>query len=234
MPIIITCPCGARIRRPDDGGAFRCPRCKAELLTTADARVLASAPVAPGTTATTCPICQSALQSEEPTVICPECEQVHHRDCWMEIGGCSTYGCAQAPPVSKEPARAGPPLTAWGDTKTCPACGETIKSIAMRCRYCKTDFDTVDPLKASDLRRSATKADDLHSLKVTVVVLFAVSLIGCFAPLALLVSLGLLLPKRKLLARAGPVFQVLAYACIGLSALYSVLMIVFIPIAMAE
>lgn len=44
------------------------------------------------------------------------------------------------------------PPVAWGDTKKCPICAETIKSIAVRCRYCGTDFDTVDPLSAAEVK----------------------------------------------------------------------------------
>src|SRR5581483_3619490 len=99
----------------------------------------------------------------ELTLGCPECQQLHHRECWAEVGGCSTYGCPQAPALSKPDEQQ--PRSAWGDTKTCPACGERIKAIALRCRYCDTDFDTVDPLTMRDLRRRSRKQKSLQGLK---------------------------------------------------------------------
>jgi hypothetical protein len=209
-----------------NGRTSRCPRCKAELTHPVEARVLAAQLPLSDSPETLCPICQSPLGTTEEILTCPECEQVHHRECWEEVGGCSTYGCAKAPALDKE-APATRPLTAWGDTKKCPACGETIKSIALRCRYCKTDFDTVDPLSVADLRKDAHKADKLRSLRNTVITVFVLSLIGCLAPLMFIVCLAVLLPQRKLIAKAGPAFQVLAFAATGLSAFYSVLMVIF-------
>jgi hypothetical protein len=68
------------------------------------------------------------MQAGERSVTCPSCDQVHHQECWSEVGGCGTYGCKQAPKIDKSEATSAAPLTAWGDTKKCPACGtETVK-----------------------------------------------------------------------------------------------------------
>src|SRR5262245_7047366 len=113
MATIVSCSCGAKIRLPDNaaGQSFRCPKCKIEIEVIRPAHpppapARAAGPVAPWsapatsagrTTGEICPICQSPVGAEEQTQRCPNCQQVHHRECWAEVGGCSTYGCAQAP-----------------------------------------------------------------------------------------------------------------------------------------
>jgi hypothetical protein len=177
---------------------------------------------------TICPICQTGILQGEDIHTCAGCDQIHHSECWREIGGCGTFGCKEAPATEKDAEDVQAPLTAWGDTKKCPACGEVIKSIAVRCRYCGTSFDSVDPMSAADLRRHAIASEELKSFKTGVAVLFGVTLIaGCLAPLMLIISLVYLLPRREKLAKCGPLFTILGWTTIGLSVAYSLLMLMF-------
>lgn len=228
MSSILSCRCGAKIRVPDgaEGKAVRCPKCRSELVVAAGAAIVASTVATGGEAGATCPICQTEIGSAEPVVSCPSCHQAHHRDCWAEVGGCSTYGCDRAPQAAKQ-APAGRPLAAWGDTKRCPACGESIKAIALRCRYCGQDFDTVDPLTVRDLKERVRSEDARGIVQNATVALFVVSLVGCLAPIALVAGLAIVLPNRRLLARSGPFYLLLGYSAIGLSALYSILMVGF-------
>jgi hypothetical protein len=174
----------------------------------------------------TCPICQTTIAPHENVINCPTCQQSHHRECWDEIGGCAVYGCKSAPQSAKAQ-DTGPVLSAWGDVKQCPMCGEQIKAIALRCRYCGSNFDTVDPLSAQDLRDRVTRQANVGSIRVAAIVIFIFSVIGVLAPLMLIISLVWVLSSRQKISAAGPAYLVLGYAAAGLSIVYSVMMLVF-------
>jgi hypothetical protein len=228
MSSIVTCECGARVRLPAEQRAneLRCPRCKSALPTRSGLAVRSVQIDVPS--GAVCPICQSSIETSEACVSCPGCGQIHHQDCWSEIGGCGTYGCQHSPAQDKSEHSVQAPLSAWGDTKKCPACGEMIKSIALRCRYCGTDFGSVDPLTAADLRQHAIVSTKIDRFKQVVVANFVLSLIGALAPLCLIFGLAYLLPKRDQLAKCGPIFAIMGWASLGLSGLYCLLLVMFL------
>lgn len=222
--VIVSCDCGATVRVPPErlGRQFACPQCQRGIALTVDGKRLPVHTLGEGDTGGTCQICQTVVTTGEEFVACPECQQVHHGECWAEVGGCGTYGCQQAPMLDK-PTPTQRPSSAWGDTKSCPVCRKEIKSVALRCRYCKTDFDTADPLSRRELRAQKRRTEETNQLKVATVLVFGFSLIGCLSPITLLVGLLYLLPRREDVARSGPLFSILMYASLVISTLFALM-----------
>lgn len=44
-----------------------------------------------------CPYCQSKIKSDSDFIVCSHCGTPHHKECWDENGGCTTYGCVNNP-----------------------------------------------------------------------------------------------------------------------------------------
>ncbi|MDR1629043.1 MAG: DUF2628 domain-containing protein [Oscillospiraceae bacterium] len=90
----------------------------------------------------TCPYCNNELQETDEVVLCGSCGRPHHKACWAENGGCTTFGCdgsvsqngAAASPAGLEaesPPQAGTFCTSCGarqeaSTRFCGNCGACI------------------------------------------------------------------------------------------------------------
>lgn len=44
-----------------------------------------------------CPYCQNRIAAGSSAVVCPGCRTPHHAECWDYNGGCTTFGCRNAP-----------------------------------------------------------------------------------------------------------------------------------------
>ena len=40
-----------------------------------------------------CPFCKTEFKPNDDIVVCSECDMPHHKDCWIENQGCTTFGC---------------------------------------------------------------------------------------------------------------------------------------------
>ena len=40
-----------------------------------------------------CPYCKTQFLPEDEIVLCSTCDMPHHKDCWIENQGCTTFGC---------------------------------------------------------------------------------------------------------------------------------------------
>jgi hypothetical protein len=49
--------------------------------------------VTPSEKGKTCPYCQFPIRNGADIMVCPGCKLTHHRECWQENGGCTTFAC---------------------------------------------------------------------------------------------------------------------------------------------
>lgn len=40
-----------------------------------------------------CPYCKTELKQCDDIIVCSDCNMPHHKDCWIENKGCTTFGC---------------------------------------------------------------------------------------------------------------------------------------------
>lgn len=93
-----------------------------------------------------CPYCQSNIKSDNEVQYCKECGTPHHKECWEENGGCTTYGCGQNPVTNKNRINLGN-LTVEQiseldkrelpvDDNYCIFCGGKIEPDSVYCKHC--------------------------------------------------------------------------------------------------
>jgi hypothetical protein len=175
-----------------------------------------------------CAVCQTTLAQGEAACICSACRAPYHRECWDEIGGCASYGCEHMPQAPKEDVDEAGRGGAWGDVKECPRCHKEIRSSAVKCRFCKASFPSAVPMSTRDYLDWSKSRKELAPTRQTAIFFFVVGLLGFFAPLVLIAGLIWAIYNRVALARVGGVHQVLVYFAIGLSAIYTLILLLVV------
>jgi len=49
-----------------------------------------------------CPACQQKINAGDEVALCGSCGSPHHKKCWQDVGGCSSYFCKRAVNISPE------------------------------------------------------------------------------------------------------------------------------------
>jgi uncharacterized CHY-type Zn-finger protein len=179
----------------------------------------------PSTSPAICSICQALVQSGEPLRTCDVCRTRFHAECWQHNDGCGTYGCSRAPQPVKMELLAGPESGAWGDTKLCPQCGQTLDSAALKCPHCKAVFDTRAPMTPEEYRRQLERKAAARRDTRLAIVMFVLSTFGILAPLTLPLSVAWIAAHRHHFRRAAGAAELLVCGSAALSLTYAILMV---------
>ena len=90
-----------------------------------------------------CPFCQTEITAGAEVKVCPVCGIPHHKECWNENKGCTTFGCSEqnyeedgVNANEDSPAEAG--LAELNVTETCAKCGALLESKQEFCTKCGT------------------------------------------------------------------------------------------------
>lgn len=99
-----------------------------------------------------CPYCKTQFKEDDEVVVCSQCEMPHHKECWMENKGCTTFGCMGTIDVPKSNISSDEveELSLVKYSKFCPKCGTPNENNKPFCAKCgsnleKTDTDSAAP-----------------------------------------------------------------------------------------
>ena len=86
-----------------------------------------------------CPYCKTKFSDDDDIIVCSECEMPHHKECWIENQGCTTFGClgtitATNTTTTNVPATDYVPATNYVATEQAPA--QPISSDTVFCTFC--------------------------------------------------------------------------------------------------
>jgi hypothetical protein len=94
-----------------------------------------------------CPYCQTNIKENADKVVCSACHTPHHKECWEENKGCTTYGCANNPGTKIKSIDIGNETVGniqqmlvqdrqAVKTVECPNCKKKIEEGSLFCKYC--------------------------------------------------------------------------------------------------
>jgi len=93
----------------------------------------------------TCPYCQSKIKDDLDVIVCSLCGTPHHRECYEENGGCTTYGCGNNPTTTLKEERvdvggltvpAVQNLVNQSKLIECPNCKKDVEQNSNYCKFC--------------------------------------------------------------------------------------------------
>lgn len=131
-----------------------------------------------------CPHCRKEITQSDPVKVCPVCGMAHHKSCWEENRGCTTFGCSeqhyQAPPASP--------------SRTCGSCGAPLEDAQAFCGNCGTRTDEQPAPASSPIQPDPGRINIKDTIRMNII-----PLITLIAGIVLLcVGLGTNIPSDYL------------------------------------
>lgn len=126
----------------------------------------------------TCPYCQTKIKDGVEYTICAECGTPHHRECWNENRGCTTFGCKENPSVKKESgdaidignqtveeveriinqARERHNIPMSNRLINCPECNSLVDENSRYCKFCGYNFnENQTPIRRNEFEKEYIK-----------------------------------------------------------------------------
>lgn len=102
----------------------------------------------------TCPYCKAVFTDADEIVVCSECDMPHHKECWVENQGCTTFGCNGTIQGVEQASGASTlvsddedfeielyPSDADFSSAYCPKCGSSHDPTDLFCKHCGQNFE---------------------------------------------------------------------------------------------
>lgn len=85
-----------------------------------------------------CPFCKTEFRSDDEIVVCSQCDMPHHKECWIENQGCTTFGCLGTIRSADQAATSVTThqMTFEDAAAFCTACGAPLDASAAFCSKC--------------------------------------------------------------------------------------------------
>ncbi len=111
-----------------------------------------------------CPFCKTEIKEDEQIQECSACGIPHHKNCWDENKGCTTFGCSEQVHEVIEKI----------STENCSNCGANITSEHTFCPKCGqksgVQNDAALTNKIQDFNNSAAKAKKKKTIKLVIII----------------------------------------------------------------
>lgn len=125
-----------------------------------------------------CPYCQTSIKDGVEFTVCAECGTPHHRECWDENRGCTTFGCKENPAVKKESpgvidignrtveeverlitqARERHNAPVSNRLINCPDCNSLVDENSRFCKFCGYNFnENQTPIRRNEFEKEYIK-----------------------------------------------------------------------------